>query len=94
MSDGTSLNIRLSPALFGSDENLWKLAFLVSGYFALNGRHVQFNVVDTETLKDAQAHPEKHHDLIVRVSGYCAYFTDLGRSIQDNIIARTNFEGL
>lgn len=51
-------------------------------------------LVDTETLKDAQEHPEDYPDLVVRVSGYCAFFTDLGRSIQDDIIARTSFEGL
>lgn len=49
-------------------------------------------MVDTATLKDAQAHPERYPDLVVRVSGYCAYFTDLGRSIQNDIIARTEFD--
>jgi formate C-acetyltransferase len=91
MSNGSSLNMRLSPGLFDSGEKAGKLASLVRGYFALGGRHVQFNVVDTATLEDAQAHPEKYPDLVVRVSGYCAYFTDLGRSIQDDIIARTEF---
>ena len=91
MSDGTALNLRLSPALVKSEEAVEKLAFLVEGYFALGGRHVQFNVVDTATLRDAQEHPEKYPDLVVRVSGYCAYFTDLGRSIQEDIIARTEF---
>ena len=94
LSDGTALNLRLSPALLASDENVEKLAGLIEGYFALGGRHVQFNVVSTETLRDAQAHPEKYPDLAVRVSGYCAFFTDLGRSIQDDIIARTEFTEL
>jgi pyruvate formate-lyase/glycerol dehydratase family glycyl radical enzyme len=91
ISDGTALNMRLAPGLLGSGESVEKLASLVRGYFSLGGRHVQFNVVDTETLEDAQRNPERYPDLVVRVSGYCAYFTDLGRSIQDDIIARTNF---
>lgn len=94
LSNGTALNMRLSPGLLKSEESTEKLASLVEGYFAIGGRHVQFNVVDTATLKDAQAHPEKYPDLVVRVSGYCAYFTDLGTSIQNDIIARTDFEEL
>ena len=94
LSDGTALNIRLSPSLLGTHEQAEKLASMIEAYFALGGRHVQFNVVDTRTLKDAQAHPEDYPDLVVRVSGYCAYFTDLGRSIQDDIIARTEFSSL
>jgi formate C-acetyltransferase len=94
LSDGTALNLRLSPALLSSEENTDKLAAMIEAYFALGGRHVQFNVVDTATLKDAQAHPERYPDLVVRVSGYCAYFTDLGRSIQNDIISRTEFDHL
>ncbi|MHB8896884.1 MAG: glycyl radical protein [Candidatus Geothermincolia bacterium] len=94
LSNGSSLNMRLSPSLVATDEKVDKLAALVRGYFSLGGRHVQFNVVDTAVLKDAQQHPERHRDLVVRVSGYCAYFTDLGRSIQDDIIARTEFSAL
>jgi pyruvate formate-lyase/glycerol dehydratase family glycyl radical enzyme len=91
LSNGSSLNMRLSPRLLERDSNVRKLADLVRGYFEIGGRHVQFNVVDTATLRDAQAHPERHRDLVVRVSGYCAYFTDLGASIQEDIIARTEF---
>jgi len=94
LSDGTALNLRLSPGLLKSEESVEKLAFLIDAFFALGGRHVQFNVVDTDTLKDAQIHPEKYPDLVVRVSGYCAYFVDLGRPVQDDIIARTDFERL
>ena len=94
LSDGTALNMRLSPGLLESGESTGKLASLVEGYFSLGGRHVQFNVVDTATLKDAQVHPERYPDLVVRVSGYCAYFTDLGTSIQNDIISRTNFDRL
>lgn len=74
LSDGTALNLRLSPALLRSEENTDKLVSMIEAYFALGGRHVQFNVVDTATLEDAQAHPERYPDLVVRVSGYCALF--------------------
>ncbi len=91
LSDGTALNMRFAPALLATEEGVEKLAFLTEAYFAMGGRHVQYNVVDTGILKDAQANPDKYRDLVVRVSGYCAYFTDLGRSIQNDIIARTEF---
>lgn len=94
LSDGTALNMRLAPSLLASGESADKLASLIEAYFALGGRHVQFNVVDTATLREAQDHPERYPDLVVRVSGYCAYFTDLGRSIQDDIVARTEFTQL
>jgi formate C-acetyltransferase len=94
LSDGTALNMRFSPALLASGENTDKLASLIEAYFAMGGRHVQFNVVDSANLRDAQAHPEKYPDLVVRVSGYCAYFIDLGKSIQEDIIARTEFSDL
>jgi pyruvate formate-lyase/glycerol dehydratase family glycyl radical enzyme len=94
LSDGTALNIKLSPSLLDTEEKAEKLAGMIEAYFAMGGRHVQFNVVDSATLRDAQAHPEKYPDLVVRVSGYCAFFTDLGRSIQDDIIARTEFTSL
>jgi pyruvate formate-lyase/glycerol dehydratase family glycyl radical enzyme len=94
LSDGTALNIKLSPSLLDTGEKAEKLASMIEAYFAMGGRHVQFNVVDSDTLRDAQAHPEKYPDLVVRVSGYCAFFTDLGRSIQDDIIARTEFTNL
>jgi len=64
---------------------------LVKTYFHLGGMHLQFNVVSRETLEDAQKHPQDHRDLVVRVSGYSAFFTDLGKPIQDDIIARTEF---
>jgi len=86
---GTLLNQKFTPALLADDAGLEGLVKLVRGYFALGGHHVQFNVVDAATLRDAQAHPEEHRDLIVRVAGYSDYFCDLGRSLQDEIIERT-----
>lgn len=94
LTDGTALNMRFAPALLASGENAGKMASLVEAYFAMGGRHVQFNVVDSDTLRDAQINPENYPDLVVRVSGYCAYFTDLGKSIQDDIISRTEFSHL
>jgi formate C-acetyltransferase len=91
---GTLLNQKFAPSFFGSDEAIDKLAALVRTWFRLDGHHIQFNVVDTETLKDAQKHPEKHRDLIVRVAGYSDYFNDLGESLQNEIIRRTAHEGV
>ncbi len=91
ISNGDALNLRLLPSLVQDDDALRKVTSLVKTYFRLGGMHLQFNVVSSETLKDAQKHPENYRDLVVRVSGYSAFFTDLGRSIQDDIIARTEF---
>ncbi|MGA2384340.1 MAG: trans-4-hydroxy-L-proline dehydratase [Gemmatimonadales bacterium] len=86
---GTLLNQKFTPALLADDAGLAGLVNLVRGYFRLGGHHVQFNVVDAATLRDAQVHPELHRDLIVRVAGYSDYFCDLGKALQDEIIART-----
>jgi len=66
-----------------------KWSHLVRSYFKMDGHHVQFNVVGAETLRKAQADPENHRDLIVRVAGYSDYFCDLSRELQDEIISRT-----
>ncbi|HHX63807.1 MAG TPA: glycyl radical protein [Chloroflexi bacterium] len=86
---GTLLNQKLTPQLLEKDEDLMNLVHLVRGYFSLGGHHIQFNVVDADTLRRAQERPEEYRDLIVRVAGYSDYFCDLGRSLQDEIIART-----
>jgi trans-4-hydroxy-L-proline dehydratase len=86
---GTLLNQRFLPDVLRSESDLRKIAQLVRGYFRLDGHHIQFNVVDSDTLLDAQLHPEKHRDLIVRVAGYSDYFNSLDRQLQDEIIART-----
>ena len=65
------------------------MANLIRAYFNLDGHHIQFNVVDRQTLRNAQAHPEEYKDLIVRVAGYSDYFRNLSRELQDEIIART-----
>ncbi|HPD96515.1 MAG: glycyl radical protein [Bacteroidales bacterium] len=91
---GTLLNQKFSPSFFSSDENLNKLVSLIRTYFKFDGHHIQFNVVNAETLKDAQKHPEKYQDLIVRVAGYSDYFNDLGVALQNEIIRRTEHEAV
>lgn len=86
---GTLLNQKFTPRLLEGEEGLENLAHLIRTYFRLGGHHIQFNVVTVETLRKAQADPESHRDLIVRVAGYSDYFCDLGRALQDEIIART-----
>jgi formate C-acetyltransferase len=91
LTDGTAMNLRISPSLLRKEENIDKMASLVEGYFKLGGRNIQFNPLDTATLRDAQAHPEKYPDLTVKVSGYSARFIDLTKFLQDDIIERTEF---
>ncbi len=86
---GTLLNQKFTPQVLEGDEGITKLAQLVRSYFKLDGHHIQFNVITAETLRQAQAEPEKYRDLIVRVAGYSDYFCDLTRGLQDEIIART-----
>jgi pyruvate-formate lyase len=86
---GTLLNQKFTPQLLEDDDGLEKLAHLVRTYFKLDGHHVQFNVIDAATLRAAQKNPEQYRDLIVRVAGYSDYFCDLGKALQDEIIART-----
>lgn len=89
---GTLLNQKFTPQLLQIEDNLKKLGHLVRGYFRMDGHHIQFNVVTAATLKKAQAHPEQYRDLIVRVAGYSDYFCDLTRALQDEIIARTEYD--
>ena len=86
---GTLLNQKFSPSFFESENSYRNLTALIRSYFSLDGHHIQFNVVDAETLKDAQKHPERHRDLIVRVAGYSDYFNALGEDLQNEIIKRT-----
>ena len=86
-----SLNMKFPKYLLKTDKGIDDLKNLVLTYFKNGGFHVQFNVVDADTLKDAQLHPENYEDLIVRVSGYSAYFTRLGKDIQDDLIRRVEF---
>lgn len=89
---GTLLNLKFTPALLAGDEGLTQLAHLVRGYFKMDGHHVQFNVVTADALRKAQADPDQHRDLIVRVAGYSDYFCDLSTELQNEIIARTEHD--
>ena len=83
------LNMKFHPSSLRSYEDMKKLASLIKTYFSLGGKHVQFNVIDRQTLLDAQKNPEKYRDLVVRVAGFSAYFVQLSKEVQDEIIART-----
>ena len=91
-SGGTLLNQRFLPSVLEKEDDLGKLMHLIRSYFKLNGHHIQFNVVDTETLRKAQAAPDEYRDLLVRVAGYSDYFVDLDVQHQEEIIARTAHE--
>ena len=86
---GTLLNMKFTPQLFEGETGIRTLASLVRGYFGMDTHHVQFNVVTADTLREAQANPADHRDLIVRVAGYSDYFCDIARELQDEIIERT-----
>lgn len=89
---GTLLNQKFSPSFFEDEDSYDNLTALIRSYFSLGGHHIQFNVVNAETLKDARKHPELYGDLIVRVAGYSDYFNDLGEDLQNEIINRTEHE--
>lgn len=90
---GTLLNQKFTPELMEGEAGLEQVAGIVRTYFKLGGHHIQFNVVRAETLRAAQANPDQYRDLIVRVAGYSDYFCDLGKALQDEIIARTEHKG-
>lgn len=91
-SNGTLYNMKFLPSALAGDKGIKNMASLIRSYFERKGMHVQFNVVDRNTLIDAQNHPEAHKDLVIRVAGYSAHFTKLAKETQDNIIARTEME--
>lgn len=91
-SGGTLLNVRFVPSLLKREEDLKKLVSLIRTYFNMGGHHIQFNIVDTQTLLDAQKMPEDYKDLLVRVAGYSDYFNDMTEQLQNEIIARTENE--
>lgn len=88
-SGGTLLNQRFLPSVLKSEQDLDKLCSLVRAYFSAGGHHIQFNVIDTRTLKMAQEHPDDYRNLLVRVAGYSDYFVDLDKEHQEEIISRT-----
>lgn len=86
---GTLLNQKFTPSLLSTEEGCNNLVHLIRAYFRMDGHHIQFNVVDADTLREVQKHPENYRDLIVRVAGYSDYFNDLGEDLQNEIICRT-----
>lgn len=86
---GVLLNMKFHPMVLNGEDKLKKFAKLIRTFFELRGHHVQFNVISAETLRDAQNHPEKYRNLIVRVAGYSDYFVRLSKELQDEIISRT-----
>lgn len=91
-SGGTLLNLRFLPSLLKKESDISKLANLIRSYFAMGGHHVQFNIVDTQTLYAAQERPEDYKDLLVRMAGYSDYFNDMNADLQGEIISRTENE--
>ena len=92
MSGGTLLNQRFLPSLLKRDEDITKLGQLIRSYFTLGGHHIQFNIIDTATLKAAQKCPEDYKDLLVRMAGYSDYFNDMNADLQQEVIERTENE--
>jgi formate C-acetyltransferase len=88
-SGGTLLNQRFLPSVLEGEDGIENVVHLIRTYFKLNGHHIQFNIVDTQTLREAQAAPDEHRDLLIRVAGYSDYFVDLDKYHQEEIIART-----
>ncbi len=88
------LNIKLSPSCVEGNIGTEKLVRFIEGFRTLKLWHVQFNVINTETLRDAQEHPENYRDLLVRIAGYSAYFTELSKGLQDDIITRTEQQAI
>ncbi len=93
-SGGTLLNLRFLPALLRRQEDIEKLGNLIRSYFRLGGHHVQFNIVDTATLRAAQQNPQEYKDLLVRMAGYSDYFNDMNLDLQEEVIERTENERL
>lgn len=91
---GTLLNVRFLPQLLRRDQDIKKFAQLIRYYFSLGGHHIQFNIVDTDTLLEAQKDPDHFRDLLVRVAGYSDYFNDCNATLQNEIIARTAQEDI
>jgi formate C-acetyltransferase len=89
---GTLLNQKFLPQVLADDTGIAKLAQLVRTYFRMDGHHIQFNVVDRDTLCEAKKYPDDYRDLIVRVAGYSDYFVDLTEDLQDEIIRRTEHD--
>ena len=94
LTGGSVLNMRFNPDLLKNESNRMKFISMIRTYCETGGYHCQFNIVDTATLRDAQKNPEKYGDLLVRVATYSAYFVELSPTLQNDIIARTEFQNI
>ena len=81
--------MKFLPSVLKTEEDRQKLVDLIRTYFDMGGMHIQFNILTREKLLDAQVHPDRHRSLVVRVAGYSAFFVELDKDIQDEIISRT-----
>ena len=91
-SQNSQLNIKIHPSAIKGREGGWKLLELIRAYMRRGGFHIQFNIVDSRMLRDAQANPDRYRGLMVRVAGFTQYWVELGKPIQDELIARTEYE--
>ncbi len=94
MSQNSQLNIKIHPSAINGKEGGKKLIDMVRAYMRKGGFHVQFNIVDSKVLKDAQDNPQNYRDLMVRVAGFTQYWVEIGKQVQDELIARTEYESL
>ena len=94
MSQNSQLNIKIHPTAIKGTEGAKKLIDLVRAYMRKGGFHVQFNVVDSKVLRDAQQNPQNYRDLMVRVAGFTQYWVEIGKAVQDELIARPEYETL
>jgi 4-hydroxyphenylacetate decarboxylase large subunit len=91
-SQNSQMNLKIHPTAIAGYEGSKKLAELTRAYMRRGAFHIQYNVVDSKVLKDAQSHPENYRDLLVRVAGFTQYWVELGKPIQDEVISRTEYE--
>lgn len=92
LTNGSLLNVKFHPATLAGEEGIRRMVGYLKAYMRLKIQHIQFNIVSVETLRDAQAHPDRYSDLVIRVAGYSAIFVELNRRIQEDIIARTEHQ--
>lgn len=93
-SQNSQMNLKLHPNAVKGIEGSKKLLDLTRSYMRKGGFHIQFNIVDSKVLKDAQKHPNNYRDLLVRVAGFTQYWVEIGKPIQDEVVARTEYEGV
>jgi len=93
-SQNSQMNLKIHPSAINGPTGSKKLLELTRAYMRKGGFHIQYNVVDSKVLRDAQKHPEDYRDLMIRVAGFTQYWVELGKPIQDEVIARTEYEGV